>query len=143
MAPVVQPAPVLPPVPMMGLDDGFGDVVPTDLRDLVDENAPPLPAKSPFEAASEVLPDGIADIMADSASAMPLSEEPFDALLPSDAKDLLDGGMDGLSAIDDGEFEALKKEAGLGDVSEDGSGRRLASAEHLTTLAFGDANLAL
>jgi len=49
--------------------------------------------------------------------------------------------MDGLSAIDDGEFEALKREAGLGDVSE--GGRRLASAEHLTTLAFGDANLAL
>jgi len=123
-------------------DDGFGDVVPTDLKDLVDENAPPLPPKSPFEAASEVLPDGIADIMADSASAEPLKEESFESLLPADAKDLLDGGKDELSAIDDGEFEALKREAGLGDVSEDG-GRRLASAEHLTTLAFGDANLAL
>jgi len=119
-------------------DDGFGDVVPTDLKDLVEENAPPLPAKSAFEASTAVLPAGIADIMADSMSAAPLAEEPFDSLLPTDAKDLLAGGADGLSDIDDGEFEALKLEAGLGDIKE--GGRRLASAEYLATLTFGDAN---
>jgi len=54
------------------IDDGFGDVVPTDLRDLVEENAPALPAKSPFESSTAMLPDGLADIMADSASASPM-----------------------------------------------------------------------
>jgi len=90
-----------------------------------------------------VLPDGIADLMDDAEGFAPLSEEPFESLLPSDAKDLLAGGAGidaGLADIDDGEFEALKQEAGLGDVMEGNGGRRLASAEQLTTLLFGDAN---
>jgi hypothetical protein len=119
-------------------DDGFGMVVPTDLRDLVDENAPPLAEKSPFEASTEVLPDGIADFM-DAEGVEPLKDEPFESLLPSDAKDLLAEGVEaGFGDIDDGEFEALKQEAGLGDV-EEGNGRRLSAAQ-LTTVLFGDAN---
>jgi hypothetical protein len=136
------PEPAAPMVPSF-LDDGFGDVVPTDLRDLVDENAPPLPPKSPFEASTEVLPDGIADLIEDAEGISPLREEPFESLLPTDAKDLLAEGVGmnaGLADIDDGEFEALKQEAGLGDVMEGNGGRRLASAGQLTALLFGDAN---
>ena len=140
---VVVPAPVVRPTPVPTFeDDGFGDVVPTDLRDLVNENAPPLAPRSPFEASTEVFPDGIADLLEDAEGVAPLREEPFESLLPNDAKDLLsEGGIDaGLADIDDGEFEALKQEAGLFDVMEGNGGRRLASAEQLTTLLFGDAN---
>lgn len=106
-APAPQPEPV--PEPIADVDDGFADVVPTDLKDLVEENAPPLPSPSPFEAGTDVIPAGIADIMADSQGAEPISEEPFESLLPGDAKDLLEDGADAaLNDIDDGEFEALK-----------------------------------
>lgn len=89
-------------------DDGFADVVPTDLKDLVEENAPPLPDKSPFEQGTEVIPSGIEDLVADSESVMPLTEEPFENLLPNDAKDLLEPSEVPMMDIDDGEFEALK-----------------------------------
>jgi len=107
--PVVAPVAVAPkPAPIADEDDGFADVVPTDLKDLVEENAPPLAPRSPFEQGTEVIPSGIADLISESESVSPISEEPFESLLPSDAKDLLDSGDAALSDIDDGEFEALK-----------------------------------
>lgn len=55
-----------------------------------------------------------------------------------------------MSDIDDGEFEALKNEAGLGDISEGGRrlniaedlglGRHLSVQDEVSTLLFGDAN---
>jgi len=142
-APVAAPAPAAPaenkPAAPVA-DDGFADVVPTDLQDLVAENAPPLPEKSDFEQGTDILPEGIQDVIAESENAEPLSESPFENLLPTDTKDLLEPSVEGdaLADIDDGEFEALKQEAGLGDVDE---GRRLSSTEaDLTTLLFGGAN---
>ena len=144
----VTPAPVVPekPAPAKPVDnsnDGFGDVVPVDLQDLVEENAPALKPKSPFEQGVEVIPNGIEDLVEESEKVEPLKEKPFESLLPVDAKDLLEpaaaeaGAGSGIADIDDGEFEALKNEAGLGDVDE---GRRLSVQDELTTLLFGDAN---
>lgn len=141
----VTPAPVKPVAPkaVNNDNDGFGDVVPVDLQDLVEENAPALKPRSPFEAGVEVIPNGIEDLVEESENVEPLKELPFEALLPSDAKDLLEPAAEGadsgsgIADIDDGEFEALKNEAGLGDVDE---GRRLSVQDELTTLLFGDAN---
>lgn len=130
-------------------DDGFANVVPTDLKDLVDERAAPTPRRNDFAAINGIA--GLEDLMEDSANVAvtPMKEDPFADMLPNDSKDLAaasaflnpssGAGLD----IDDGEFEALKNEAGLGDVNE---GRRLsdlATEDSLTTLMFGDHNLAL
>ena len=136
-------APVSVAAPLV--DDGFGAVVPTDLKDLVDERAAPLPSRSGFESGAGVIPAGLEDLVADASSVAPLKEEPFESLLPVDSKDLFGsmGGAPGIADIDDGEFEALKNEAGLGDVDE---GRRLSAfsvEDSVTTLMFGDHNLAL
>lgn len=143
---IVAPKPTAPTAPAKpasntNINDGFGDVVPVDLQDLVDENAPALKPRSAFEMGVDVIPNGIEDIVEESTRVEPLSEEPFAGLLPIDAKDLLEpdvsGAGSGIADIDDGEFEALKNEAGLGDVDE---GRRLSVQDELTTLLFGDAN---
>ena len=144
-APVAAPKPApVAPAPRPAEDDGFGEVVPTDLKDLVDENAAPLPSKTPFEDGAGVIPAGLEDLVGDASPVAPAKEEPFESLLPNDAKDLFGAASaPGLADIDDGEFEALKNEAGLGDVDE---GRRLSAfsvEDSLTTLMFGDHNLAL
>lgn len=140
-APVAPPVAVAPAAPLA--DDGFGEVVPTDLQDLVDENAAPLSPTSPFESGAGIIPAGLEDLVADASSVAPLSEEPFESLLPVDSKDLFGDAAPSIGDIDDGEFEALKNEAGLGDVDE---GRRLSAfsvEDSVTTLMFGDHNLAL
>lgn len=142
VAPFRPPTVVAPAAPIE--DDGFGEVVPTDLRDLVDERAAPLPSRSPFESGAGVIPAGLEDLVGDASLVAPMKEEPFESLLPTDAKDLFGASIaPGMADIDDGEFEALKNEAGLGDVDE---GRRLSAfsiEDSLTTLMFGDHNLAL
>lgn len=144
----VTPAVVVPVAPVE--DDGFANVVPTDLKDLVDEKAAPAPRRNDFASINGIA--GLEDLMEDSASATvtPLKEDPFAEMLPNDSKDLAAAAAFITPApagaaldIDDGEFEALKNEAGLGDVNE---GRRLsdlATEDSLTTLMFGDHNLAL
>jgi len=140
----VRPAAVAPMAPSR--DDGFANVVPTDLQDLVDENATPAPRVDSFSAANGI--PGLEDLMEDAGNVSPMQDDPFASLVPNDSKDLaaeaafLTPSAAGLD-IDDGEFEALKNEAGLGDVNE---GRRLTGfsiEDSISTLMFGDHNLAL
>merc|ERR1711957_661297 len=101
------------------------------------ENATPAPRVDSFSAANGI--PGLEDLMEDAGNVSPMQDDPFASLVPNDSKDLAAAGLD----IDDGEFEALKNEAGLGDVNE---GRRLTGfsiEDSISTLMFGDHNLAL
>jgi hypothetical protein len=77
-------APVAPPRAPR-INDGFEDVVPADLKDLVEEDAPALPRRAPFVRANAVLPSGIDELLADSDNVEPLVNEPFSSILPNDA----------------------------------------------------------
>ena len=144
-APAPAPTPAPAPAKPAPVDDGFGEVVPADLMELVDENADPAPTPSPFEAGTAVLPADLNEIIPDSEAAAASSEKPFASLVPADAQDLLDSAEG--AAAGGSIFDTLKAEAGLGDV-----GRRLSatydndassSIAATAALMFGNNHLAL
>lgn len=125
--------------------DGFDNVVPASLKDLVDAKVPAAPKKSAFEKGTMVQPSAVKELIKEAAPEVAKEISEFDKLVPGTAADLLDDSELDNSATEDKDFDALKKEAGLGEVTEASGLRRLSAADSSTvaTILFGDNSLAL
>lgn len=125
--------------------DSFDNVVPKALKDLANVDVSAPPKKSAFERGTMVQPSAVKDLIKEAAPEVAKEISEFDKLVPGSAADLLDDSELDNSATEDKDFDALKKEAGLGEVTEASGLRRLSAADSSTvaTILFGDNSLAL